>query len=291
MASPDKEEYPMHWTLVVVLATLALIALGLAIRRRQLAIQVKNKEYFRHLLAASAGRHVDRTGIDDLPEPVRRYFRHVLPADHLLPAVTRIQQQGSLRTSSPRSRWLNFGAEEIIAASPIGFQWLARIGVGAGVSLEVCDRLIDGEASSELRLASLIRLGADSGNRQLNEAALHRFLAEAVWSPAALLPAAGVVWSAINDTSAEAKLACGETRVALEFRFNAQNEVTSVYTPARWMREKGSYRAVAWEGRYHDYAICSGVRVPMCAEVGWYTEADWCPVWKGRIVGFDASPT
>jgi hypothetical protein len=281
----------MYWTLTGLLAALVLIALGLALKRRQLAIQYRNEEYFCHLLAAGVGRHVDRTGIDDLPEPVSRYFRHVLPGDHLLGALTRMQQQGSLRTSSTSSRWFNFEAEEIIAASPIGFQWLARIGIGAGVSLDVCDRLIDGEASSELRLASLIRLGADSGNRQLNEAALHRFLAEAVWSPAALLPAAGVVWSAINDTSAEATLVCGETRVALEFRFNAQNEVSSVYTPARWMREKGSYRAVGWEGRYHDYAICGGVRVPMRAEVGWYTDADWSAVWKGRIVGFDASPT
>jgi hypothetical protein len=277
----------MRWVLLGALAGLALIGMGLAVKRQRKAIRNKDKQSFRHLRATSAGNRGDDSGIDALPDPVRRYFLHVLPENRQLSTMTRMHQQGSLRTSTTSSHWFNFEAEEIITACPIGFQWLARIGMGAGVSLDVCDRLIDGEASSELRLASLIRLGADSGNRQLNEAALHRFLAEAVWSPAALLPAAGVVWSAIDDTSAEATLVCGETRVALEFRFNAQNEVSSVYTTARWMREKGSYRAVGWEGRYYDYAICSDIRVPMRAEVGWYTGADWSPVWKGRIVRFE----
>jgi hypothetical protein len=281
----------MHWIFPAALAVLALVAFSLALVRRRVTIRHKDEQSFDHVLTASIGERVGRAGIDELPEPVRRYFLHVLPAHRELPTVTRMRQRGSLRTSGTSSRWFDFEAEEIIAARPLGFQWLARIGIGAGFTLEVCDRLIDGEAGSELRLSSLIRLGGDSGNRQISEAALHRFLAEAVWLPTALLPAAGVTWSAINDRRAEAALACGETRVALEFRFNAQNEVSSVYTPARWMREKGRYRAVGWEGRYYDYAICNGIRVPLRAEVGWYTEADWHPVWKGRIVGFGQPPT
>jgi hypothetical protein len=280
----------MHWVFPGALAALALIALGVALKRRRAAIRYKDEQTFQHLLAECAGLRVDAAGIDALPDPVKRYFLHVLPASGQVATVTRMLQQGSLRTSCTSSRWLNFEAEEIIAASPIGFQWLARIDIGVGLTLEVCDRLIDGEASSELRLASLVRLGADSGNRQLNEAALHRFLAEAVWSPAALLPASGVVWSAIDDASANATLTCGQTRVGLEFHFNAQNEVSSVYTPARWMREKGKYRAVGWEGRYYDYVDCAGIRVPMRAEVGWYMEGKWCPVWQGSIVRFEQLP-
>ncbi|HMM68415.1 MAG TPA: hypothetical protein PKC03_15880 [Dokdonella sp.] len=272
----------MDWKLFAAPAALALVALGLVAKRRRTAIRSDHERCARQLQAGGGDRIV-AVGIDGLPAPVRRYFRHVLPGDRQLPAVTCLSQHGRLRTSCTSSRWLEFDAEQVIAARSRGFQWLARIGIGAGLTLEVCDRLVDGEASSELRLCSLVRLGADRGNRQIHEAALQRFLAEAVWSPAALLPEAGVTWTAIDDASALATLACGETRVSLEFRFNAQDEVASVFTPARWMREKGGYRAVAWKGHYFDYAVRDGIRVPLRAEAGWYPGADWCPVWSGRV--------
>ncbi len=273
----------MDWKTFAAPAALALIALGLVAKRRRMAIRSDDERGARQLQAGSSGDRIAVAGLEELPAPVRRYFQHVLPVDRQLPAVTCLRQLGSLRTSCTSSRWLEFDAEQVIAARSQGFQWLARIGIGAGLSLDVRDRLLDGEASSELRLCSLIRLGADRGNRQINEAALQRFLAEAVWSPAALLPEAGVAWTAIDDASALASLACGETRVSMEFRFNAHDEVASVFTPARWMREKGSYRAVAWKGRFFDYAVCDGIRVPLRAEAGWYIAADWCPVWKGRV--------
>lgn len=278
----------MRW--LVLAAAVALVALGSVARRRRAAIRNEREQCVRRLQAGSCGRRADAAALGDLPGPVARYFRHALPADRKMPGMTRIRQHGSLRTSCTSSRWLDFEAEQVIAASAMGFQWLARIGLGGGLSLEVCDRLVDGEASSELLLLSLIRIDADRGNAQLDEAALHRFLAEAVWSPAALLPEAGVAWSAIDDASALATLACGDTRVSLEFRFSTWGEISSVYTPARWMREKGRYRGVAWEGRYFDYALRNGIRVPLRAEVGWYLGTEWCPVWKGRIGQIEQIP-
>lgn len=271
--------------LVVVLVATAVFAL-----QRRSSVRQAREKIWQQLLADRSGERVRATVPQSLPESVRRYFRHVLPADALLPSVTRIRQTGTLRSSCTSSRWSEFTADQVIAARSTGFQWLARVGIGAGLSFEVCDRFVANEAASEVRLFSLFVLGADRGSRELNEAALQRFLAEAVWSPAALLPATGVSWQAIDESSALATLGCGAQRVSLQFRFNAEGEATHVYTPARWMRERGRYRAVAWEGRYFDYAWRDGVRVPLRAEVGWYVGETWCPVWKGRIERIEQLP-
>ena len=275
------------WLACLAVALIAMASFALHWRRcvRQAHAKIRHD-----LLADRAGGRVQASIPQTLPEPVRRYFARVLPAHGLLPAVTRIRQRGTLRSSCSSARWLDFTAEQVIAARSTGFQWLARVGIGAGLSFEVCDRFVANEAASEVRLFSLFVLGADRGSRELDEAALQRFLAEAVWSPAALLPAAGVSWQAIDESSATATLSCGAHRVSLQFRFNAEGEATHVYTPARWMRERGRYRALAWEGRYFDYAWCDGVRVPLRAEVGWYVDEAWCPVWKGRIEHIEQLP-
>lgn len=268
--------------LLSCLAVALLATAVFAMHRRGWVRQAREK-IWQHLLADTASGRIDATIPQTLPEPVRRYFERVLPAHGLLPAVTRIRQRGTLRSSCSSVRWLGFTADQVIAARTTEFQWLARVGLGAGLYIDVCDRFVANEAGSEVRLLSLFVLGADRGRRELTEASLQRFLAEAVWSPAALLPAAGISWQAIDERSALATLACGATRVSLQFRFNAEGEATHVYTPARWMRERGRYRAVAWEGRYFDYAWRDGVRVPLRAEVGWYVDETWCPVWRGHI--------
>ncbi|SFN68640.1 hypothetical protein SAMN05216289_14815 [Dokdonella immobilis] len=277
----------MFWVSCLALALLATGAF--AMHRQRWVRQVRGKTW-RHLLADRAKGRVEATIPPALPEPVRRYFERMLPAHGRLPAVTRIRQHGTLRSSCSSTRWLDFTADQVIAARSTEFQWLARVAVGAGLSFDVCDRLVANEAGSEVRLCSLFVLGADRGSRELTEASLQRFLAEAIWSPAALLPAAGVSWQAIEERSALATLACGATRVSLQFRFNAEGEATDVYAPARWMRERGRYRAVAWEGRYFDYAWRDGIRVPLRAEVGWYVDEAWCPVWKGRIDRIEQLP-
>lgn len=271
------------------LAFVLVATTSFALHRRS-SVRLAREKIWQQLLADRNGERVRAPIPQTLPESVQRYFGHVLPADALLPAVTRLRQRGTLRSSCSSSRWIEFTADQVIAARSTGFQWLARVGIGAGLSLEVCDRFVANEAASEVRLFSLFVLGADRGSRELNEAALQRFLAEAVWSPAALLPAAGVSWQAIDESSAQATLSCGAHRVSLQFRFNAEGEATHVYTPARWMRERGHYRALAWEGRYFDYAWCDGVRVPLRAEVGWYVDGTWCAVWKGQIERIEQLP-
>ncbi len=91
--------------------------------------------------------------------------------------------------------------------------------------------------------------------------------------------------SPINSSTALVTLTDASVTVSLEFRFNEDHEITSVYTPARWEKFIGGYRQTPWEGRFHTYRQKQGTLVPSGGEVGWYHGGTWQKVWTGEIVG------
>jgi hypothetical protein len=130
-------------------------------------------------------------------------------------------------------------------------------------------------------------VSADAGTPEMNSGSLHRYLAEAVWYPTALLPSPTLRWTEIDAIRALATLTNRGVTVSLEFRFAETGEVTGIYTPERWGTFPGGYRRVPWEGHFRDYRNWDGVLVPTEGDVGWYVGKEWQAVWKGRITAFD----
>jgi hypothetical protein len=64
-----------------------------------------------------------------------------------------------------------------------------------------------GRGSGSLSLYGALPIASDAGSPEMNAGALHRYLAEAVWTPTALWPGAALRWSAIDERSALATLA------------------------------------------------------------------------------------
>jgi len=223
----------------------------------------------------------DPTG---LPAPVTRYFARVFRLQQPVIQLARFRQTGTLRTDAMSDRWLKFRASQTVAPGAVGFLWDARIEIGPALHVRVRDALLEGQGSGQVSLLSAFRVASAGGNPEMNSGALHRYLAEAVWYPTALLPSARLRWSAIDDDTALATLTDHGITVALEFRFNAAGEVTGIYTPARWGTFDGGYRQLPWAGHFRNYVSMDGVIVPAEGEVGWYLEGQWRPVWKGSLL-------
>ncbi|MBN4058632.1 hypothetical protein JYT18_00185 [Desulfocapsa sp. AH-315-J15] len=150
--------------------------------------------------------------------------------------------------------------------------------------VRVLDSYIAGIGSGRVSLLSSFCIASAAGTPELNSGALHRYLAEAVWFPTALLPQSGVEWSPLNDHSALATLTHKGVTVSLEFRFNEVGEVTSIYSVGRFGRFDGEYKKVPWQGHFLDYQFKAGMRVPLYGEVGWYDDGSLQMVWKGHII-------
>ena len=226
---------------------------------------------------------VDFADLSELPPPVVRYLRHVLTEGQKLIKVAKITQSGVLRTSTTADTWSAFMASQLVVPPAVGFLWNARVDMPLGAHVRVLDSYIDGEGSGRVSLMSAFTVASETDVPELNSGALHRYLAEAVWYPTALLPQSGVVWSPIDDHAAIATLVDGNTGISLEFRFNEVGEIKGICSSGRFSRSDDGYKLIPWEGHFRNYQVQQGMRIPLYGEVGWYENGELQLVWKGNV--------
>jgi hypothetical protein len=278
---------------MVILVALAVVvitvvAMWLGTRRQRSALTADTERLIR-----AAATHPSRVAIGDealadLPAPVARYLRLALPVRKAIHQV-RITQTGTLRTDATVERWMPFEADHLAVPAATGFIWNARVQIAPLLHVRVRDALIDGTGSGQVSLMSAVTVSAATGGLEMNSGSLHRYLAEAVWYPSALLPSSRLQWTPIDETKALATLTNDRVSVSLEFRFADSGEVIGIYTPARWGTFSGGYRQVPWEGHFRDYQERDGVLVPTHGEVGWYIDDQWRVVWKGTVETYRVS--
>jgi hypothetical protein len=275
----------------MILSAFALVAVSLVVtvwigsRRHQSALRAQVDRLVRAGMGQGTATDTAARALDAVPVPVSRYLRLALRNQTHIQEVC-IRQVGTLRTDATSERWMSFQAEHIVVPPATGFVWNARVSVAPFLHVRVRDSLIEGLGSGQVSLLSAFTVGADAGTPEMNSGSLHRYLAEAVWYPTALLPSRKLRWTEIDAMSALATLTDHDVSVSLEFRFGETGEVTSIYTPGRWGTFAGGYRQVPWEGHFRDYREQGGVFVPTQGDVGWYIENRWQAVWKGRITEY-----
>ena len=223
-----------------------------------------------------------------VPPPVRHYLNAALGSDPRALRFARIEHAGEFLLKAP-NEWRPFRSIQHIATRPPGFVWDARIRMAPGLDVRVRDALVAGRGSMLGRVAALFAVVDVKGTPDIASGALHRYLAEAVWVPVALLPSTGVQWSAIDDSTARATLGVGTTSVSLDFHFGSDGLVERVFTPARMRDVAGRGVPTPWEGRFTRYETRNGCLVPTEGEVAWLLPSGRQTYWRGRITDVEYS--
>jgi len=217
----------------------------------------------------------------DLPAPVAKYFRHVLRSGQPLIRHAELTQEGEFLMGP--EKWTRFRATHHVVVAPPGFVWDARIRMLPGLNVFVRDGYVGGAGTMDASLLGIYTLTHQSERPELDAGALQRYLGEAVWLPTALLPAAGVIWTAVSDRAAIATLTDGETTVSVEFRFDSAGDIVEVYAAARFREVEGRYERTPWKVTCSDHALRGNMRIPLRCEVAWILPSGPSPYWRGRI--------
>jgi hypothetical protein len=221
--------------------------------------------------------------LEGLPAPVMRYFRAVLRDGQPFVRRARFSQRGEFLVRPAQGGWRPFNAAQHVATDPPGFVWDARIRMAPGLAIRVRDSFVDGTGSMLGKILGLFPMVSVEATPEIAAGALHRYLAEAVWFPTALLPARGVVWTPLDDSRARATLSVAATTVWLDVSFGDDGLVRSVFTPARARALEGRAVPTPWQGRFADYAERDGMRIPLAGEVEWLLPEGPQVYWRGRI--------
>ena len=148
--------------------------------------------------------------------------------------------------------------------------------------MRVRDACLNGGGSMFGAVLGLFTVARMENTPEIGIGSLQRYLAEASWFPTALLPSAGVVWTAMDDSTARASLTVGPTTATLDFHFRSDGLVERVF--ALRPRAVGHSSVLTpWEGRWTDWAERSGVLIPVAGEVAWLLPEGPQAYWRGRI--------
>lgn len=271
-------------TIYIVLGIVVVVAVALwygGLRWRGHTAEVR--EQLRRGLRPAIAAQFHASDVDSLPEPVRRYFLHVLKEGQPIIRTATITTEGEFAMGGRQNSWKPFHAEQLFTTQPAGFDWDARIRIIPGINVFVRDAYVARNGILNAKVIGLFTVADAEQSKELAEGELLRYLAESAWLPTALLPSQGVVWQGIDDSTAIATLTDGAISVSLTFTFNPQGEIIRAYTPAR-PRMEGNGPA-AWSATYGQYGEQQGVLVPLQSEVRWELPDGIFPYWRGKITG------
>ena len=226
----------------------------------------------------------DARELDGLPPVVQRYFRAVLPEGAPLIAAAAMEHSGTFNMGETADVWKPFSSRQRVVMQRPGFVWDGRIRMLPGIAVRVHDAYVAGEGVLHPAILGLFTLADLRGTGALAQGELMRFYAEAASYPTALLPSQGVRWTPVSESSAQATVVDGELTLSLTFTFGADSLIESVRTEARGRTVGGRMVMRPWEGRWSDYRVQDGMRVPMTGEVAWLLppeEGGRKPYWRG----------
>ena len=272
---------------LVLLSVVVLVAaMAVLVFCGTLRWQAETKRLHARLQAArvQAGiKTYDPREIAELPAPVQRYFRAVLKTGQPLIAIGRVAHTGTFNMGGNTDQWRPFTSTQRVTTQSPGFVWDARIRMAPGLTVFVHDAYIAGSGVLVAKLLGLFEVMAQPSTPELAQGELMRFLAEGPWYPTALLPSQGVRWEALDDTRARATLTDHATTVTLVVDFDTRGLIRAVHSDGRYRDVDGVQVATPWQGRFWDYELRDGMRVPLQGEVSWVLPDGPRPYWRGRI--------
>jgi hypothetical protein len=233
--------------------------------------------------AAPTTNRYHATEQEGLPAPVQRYFRAVLTDGQPVVTAVTLTQSGMFNLGTTADQWKPFTATQRFTTARPGFVWNANITMFPGVPVRVVDAFITGEGLLRPTILGLYAMGTMQGTGEIARGELLRHFAESVWFPTALLPSQGVVWQAVDDTSAKAMMTDGPTSVTMLFRFGADDLVEAVSVEGRATKVGTATVLMPWECRMSNYQTQGGMRIPMTGEALYITPQGEKSYFKGTL--------
>ena len=272
---------------IVVIMALALVAITALGRWRWQGLTQGLVDRVEAGRAPMGSTHFDAAELDGLPPVVQRYFRTVLPEGAPVIAGASVEHRGTFNMGETADHWKPFTSRQRVVTRRPGFVWDGRIGMLPGLSVSVHDAYVEGEGILHPAILGLFSLMELRGTGEVAQGELMRFFAEAAWYPTALLPSQGVRWKkGLDEHSATATMTDGTLTLSLTFTFSADGLIEVVRAEARGRTVGGQIVMRPWEGRWSNYQVRDGMRIPMTGEVAWLLppeEGGRKPYWRGAI--------
>ena len=194
--------------------------------------------------------------LEKLPEPVQRYFRHILKDGQIYINIAKIRQSGSIRLKETQ-KWMQLKSVQYFNAQSPAFIWVANAKSSPFFWISAIDKYFNSRASMIIRLFSLFTITKSTG-KEMDKSSLVRYISEMPWFPTSFLPSNNLSWEPLNEESAIAVIKNGKDKARVTFYFDIGGELTSATSKERFRFSDGKY-----------YKEINDIRVPTIIEAEW----------------------
>lgn len=200
----------------------------------------------------------DKSQLKGLPEPVQRYFNHILQDGQPYISYARIKHTGQFKSGIDKD-WVDIKGEQYATTEKPGFIWKGATNMFVARDLYISDkgRLV-------VSLFSIFNV-VNAEGEQYNQGELLRWLGESVLYPTNLLPSERLQWSPLDSTSALLNYQYKGLALYFKIRFNDIGEITEMETK-RYMDEKN---LETWVIKSSNYNQLNNVWIPTAFDVIW----------------------
>ncbi len=257
----------MKKTMTILLITIGFILLILLIGKINMGMMFKKQvtTLFANSINISDKKY-SISQLENLPEPVQKYFNYVLKDGQKYISTVRLTHDGFFKTDLKKD-FIKITGEQYFSAQKPQFIWK-----GVTSMFTARDFFIDDKGGLIATLLNVYNV-VDTKGSTFDEGELQRWMAESVWFPTNFLPSDYVSWSAIDANSAKLSFKYKTTAFDFIVRFNAIGEITEI-EGNRFMTADNKAK---WICKMANYQERNGVKIPISDQAIWRLEdGDHC---------------
>ncbi len=246
--------------MVIIFTIIGLLLSMLIIGKINLSVKFGKqvKELFAQSKRISA-RQFHRKQLDSLPEPVQRYFNHILKEGQPYISYARIKHEGQFKADLKKG-WMNIKGEQYATTEKPGFIWKGTTAMFVARDMYISDkgRLI-------VSLFSVYNILDTKGKEKYDIGEILRWLGESILFPTNFLPSERLQWLPIDYNAA--KLTFNYNGLSLFFKItvNQIGEITEMETK----RYMGEGNLETWVIKATNYKELNDVIIPTVFDVLW----------------------
>ena len=245
--------------MIITFSIFAFLIVILIIGKKVLSIQF-NKEV-KTLFSQSkniSNKRFNYSQLIGLPEPVQRYFKHVLKNGQPYISYARITHDGEFKPGFDKD-WTNIKGEQYATTEKPGFIWKGTTSMFVARDMYIAD-----QGRLTVSLFSVFKI-VDAKGEQYNQGELLRWLGESILYPTNFLPDERLQWEPVDAQSAKLTLSYNGFSLFFIITFNEIGEIVQMETK-RYMDEKN---LETWVIKSANYKEINDVMVPLSFEVLW----------------------
>lgn len=196
---------------------------------------------------------------DSLPEPVQRYFNHILKEGQPYISYARIKHEGQFKANLEKG-WMNIKGEQYATTEKPGFIWKGTTAMFVARDMYISDhgRLI-------VSLFSVYNIADAKGKEKYDIGEILRWLGESILYPTNFLPSSRLQWFPVDSNTAKLTFNYNGLLLFFNITVNEIGEITEMETK----RYMGGDNLETWIIKATNYKELNNIIIPTAFDVLW----------------------